>query len=115
MATTPSLKDYATNPVAVRIAASDNGSIYEAITAMGMRARQINDDMKVQLQARMQHIDPLEDESEYGNYDQLQISKEFDRLPKPTFIAMREMHENDLEYTIERPVGHDPVERPVPI
>jgi DNA-directed RNA polymerase subunit K/omega len=110
MATTPSIKDYQTNPVSVRIAASNEGSIYEAITAMGMRARQINDDVKVQLQARMQHIDPLEDESEYGNYDQLQISKEFDRLPKSTFIAMREMHENDLDYTVVRPEGYGPMD-----
>lgn len=90
------LKDYIVNPVAVRIQASEKGSIYEAITAMGMRARQINDDIKMQLQARMQHIDPLEDETEYGNYDQMQISKEFDKIPKPTFLSMKEMFEKKL-------------------
>jgi len=68
---------------------------------MGMRARQINDDVKVQLQARMQHIDPLEDETEYGNYDQLQISKEFDKIAKPTFLAMKEMLNSDLSFRIE--------------
>jgi DNA-directed RNA polymerase subunit K/omega len=104
-----SLKDYSINPVAVRIEASHEASIYEAITAMGMRARQINDDVKAQLQARMQHIDPLEDETEYGNYDQLQISKEFDRIPKPTFMAMREMFEGKLDYRVERPQDyHEP-------
>jgi DNA-directed RNA polymerase subunit K/omega len=97
------LKDYSVNPVAVRIVGSSKGSIYEAITAMGMRARQINDDVKVQLQARMQHIDPLEDETEYGNYDQLQISKEFDKIAKPTFLAMREMLEENLDFRIETP------------
>jgi DNA-directed RNA polymerase subunit K/omega len=96
-------KDYSINPVAVRIVGSQEGSIYEAITAMGMRARQINDDVKVQLQARMQHIDPLEDETEYGNYDQLQISKEFDKIAKPTFLAMKEMLNNDLSFRIEHP------------
>ncbi|MCS6808343.1 MAG: DNA-directed RNA polymerase subunit omega [Bacteroidota bacterium] len=95
------VKDYIINPVIVRLDASERGSIYEAITAMGLRARQINDDIKQQLQARMQHIDPLEDETEYGNYDQLQISKEFDKIPKPTFIAMREMFERKLFYRVE--------------
>ncbi len=104
------MKDYIINPVAVRIDASDNGSIYEAITAMGMRARQINDDVRVQLQARMQHIDPLEDETEYGNYDQLQISKEFDRIPKPTFLAMKEMFERKLSYEHGKFVTPEPYE-----
>jgi hypothetical protein len=49
----------------------------------------------------MQHIDPLEDETEYGNYDQMQISKEFDKIPKPTFIAMREIYERKLFYRVE--------------
>jgi DNA-directed RNA polymerase subunit K/omega len=95
------MKEYIINPVAVRLDSSDRGSIYEAITAMGLRARQINDDVKQQLQARMQHIDPLEDETEYGNYDQMQISKEFDKIPKPTFIAMREIYERKLFYRVE--------------
>jgi DNA-directed RNA polymerase subunit K/omega len=95
------MKEYIVNPVAIRLDSSERGSIYEAITAMGLRARQINDDVKQQLQSRMQHIDPLEDETEYGNYDQMQISKEFDRIPKPTFIAMREMYERRLFYRVE--------------
>ena len=40
------MKDYIVNPVAIRLDSSDRGSIYEAITAMGLRARQINDDVK---------------------------------------------------------------------
>jgi len=101
------MKDYIVNPVAIRLDSSDRGSIYEAITAMGLRARQINDDIKQQLQARMQHIDPLEDETEYGNYDQMQISKEFDKIPKPTFIAMREIFERKLFYRVDEPLPQD--------
>jgi DNA-directed RNA polymerase subunit K/omega len=102
------MKEYIVNPVAIRLDSSDRGSIYEAITAMGLRARQINDDVKMQLQSRMQHIDPLEDETEYGNYDQMQISKEFDKIPKPTFIAMREMYERKLFYRVELPQNAPP-------
>jgi DNA-directed RNA polymerase subunit K/omega len=104
------MKEYIVNPVAIRLDSSDRGSIYEAITAMGLRARQINDDVKAQLQSRMQHIDPLEDETEYGNYDQMQISKEFDKIPKPTFIAMREMYERKLFYRVESPMPPPPMD-----
>ncbi len=96
------LKDYIVNPVEVRHEVSVETSIYEAIGAMGFRARQINDDIKAQLTARMRHIDPLEDETEFGNYDQLQISKEFDRISKPTFLAMKEIQEGNLEFRVER-------------
>ncbi len=105
-------KDYIVNPVIIRLDSSDRGSIYEAITAMGLRARQINDDVKQQLQARMQHIDPLEDETEYGNYDQMQISKEFDKIPKPTFIAMREIFERKLFYRVEEQMPLPPQDYP---
>ncbi len=90
------MKEYIVNPVVVRSDASEKGSIYEAIVAMGHRARQINDDIRVQLQARMEHISPIDDDSEYGNYDQLEISKEFDKIAKPTFLAMKEMNREQL-------------------
>lgn len=86
------------NPVVIRTQASNEGSIYEAIVAMGVRSRQINDDIKVQLQARMAHINPLDDDNEFGNYDQLEISKEFDKYPKPTLLAMNELGTGSLRY-----------------
>ena len=94
------MKDYIVNPVVLRSKVTDKSSIYEAIVAMGLRARQINDDIKMQLQARMQHISPIDDDNEFGNYDQLEISKEFDKIPKPTFLAMQEMLSNQIHYEL---------------
>jgi DNA-directed RNA polymerase subunit K/omega len=108
------LKDYIVNPVEIRHEVStDETSIYEAIGAMGFRARQINDDIKAQLHARMKHIDPLEDETEFGNFDQLQISKEFDRISKPTFLAMKEIQDGNLDFRLDRPVSHMSVDETV--
>lgn len=94
------MKDYIVNPVVLRSKVTDKSSIYEAIVAMGLRARQINDDIKMQLQARMQHISPIDDDNEFGNYDQLEISKEFDKIPKPTFLAMQEMLKDHIHYEL---------------
>ena len=92
------MRGYIVNPVVVRSNASEDGSIYMAIVAMGIRARQINDDIKSQLSARMEHISPIDDDSEFGNYDQLEISKEFDKIPKPTFLSMKEMLNEQIHF-----------------
>jgi len=89
---------YIVNPIKVKMKESEKGSIYESIVAMGYRARQINDDIKYELRLKMQDIVQTKDESEPINQDQLLISKEFERLPKPTFIAMKEMYDEKLKF-----------------
>lgn len=92
------MEKYIVNPVKVRMKESSRGSIYQAIVAMGFRSRQINDDIKLELNTRMADIIPLADDSEGINYDQLSISREFEKLPKPTFIAMKEIFEEKLKF-----------------
>ena len=89
---------YIVNPIKLKMKESAKGSIYESIVAMGYRARQINDDIKYELRLKMQDIVQTSDESEPINQDQLLISKEFERLPKPTFIAMKEMYDEKLKF-----------------
>jgi hypothetical protein len=36
------------------------------------------------------------DEAEGPNYDQIAISREFDLIPKPTFLAMKEMVDGQI-------------------
>lgn len=86
---------------------SAKGSIYQSIVAMGFRARQINDDIKNELNAKMADIIPSVDESEGANQDQITISREFDRLPKPTFIAMRETQDGTLRFEIPKDTAKD--------
>lgn len=91
---------YPVNPVKVRMKESARGSIYESIVAMGFRARQINDNIKNELNIRMADIIPTSDESEGANFDQITISREFDRLPKPTFLAMKEIFTDKIKYNL---------------
>lgn len=80
---------YVVNPVEVRMKESSEGSIYLSIVAMGLRSRQINDQIRTQLNARLADV-ISDDDTEGTNYDQLAISREFDGIPKPHFLAMRE-------------------------
>jgi len=89
---------YIINPIQVKMKESAKGSIYQSIVAMGFRTRQINDDIRYELRQRMLDIVPTSDETEEANPDQLSISREFEKLPKPTFIAMKEMYDGKLSF-----------------
>ena len=89
---------YIVNPIKVKMKESANGSIYESIVAMGYRARQINDDIKYELRLKMQDVVQNKDEAEPINQDQLAMCKEFEHLPKPTFIAMKEIYDKKLKF-----------------
>jgi DNA-directed RNA polymerase subunit K/omega len=75
------------------------GNIYEAIVATAKRSRQIHDDLKIELAQRLETIKALtattdlEEDLEVTttNPDQLKISLEFEKRPKPTETALQEM------------------------
>lgn len=94
------MEKYIVNPIKIRMTESAKGSIYQSIVAMGFRSRQINDDIKYELNTRMADVMPTADDSDMINYDQLSISKEFDKLPKPTFLAMREIQDGKLTFRL---------------
>ena len=90
------------NPVAVRMRESEKGSIYQSIVAIGFRARQINDQIKSQLNEELADVIDGSD-TEGTNFDQIAISRKFDNFPKPTFIAMKEISEGKLHFTLPEP------------
>lgn len=96
------MEKYVVNPIIVRMKESAKGSIYQSIVAMGFRARQINDDIKTELNNRMADVIGTNDESEGANFDQISISREFDKIPKPTFLAMRETDQGKLQFELPK-------------
>jgi hypothetical protein len=96
------VENYVVNPVVVRMKESEKGVIYRSIVAMGFRARQINDQIRNEISRRM--VDVIDDSDTEGtNFDQIAISRDFDRIPKPTFLAMKEMNHDKLSYYIPEP------------
>jgi len=71
-------------------------NLYEAIVIMAKRATQINGDLKSELIDKLEefatHNDSLEEVFE--NKEQIEVSKFYERLPKPTAIAVEEWLEN---------------------
>jgi len=77
------------------------GNAYEAIVVTSHRARQISDERKVEFSQRLEGIkqvqEPLE-EDEKVNPEQVELSKEFDKYPKPTEQALDELFQGKIVY-----------------
>lgn len=87
-------------PVDLGMLTQDVSSLYEAVSIISRRARQVNDELKDDLRRRLETvITTNDDDAEITNYDQLEISREFDKIPKPSFLAIDEMLDQELIYT----------------
>ena len=75
------------------------GNIYEAISIIAKRATQINSDIKAELHEKHDefatHNDSLEEIFE--NKEQIEVSKFYEKLPKPQAMAIEERF-NDKIY-----------------
>lgn len=71
------------------------GNIYETVCVVSKRANQIAVEMKKDLEKKLQEFasmnDNLEEISE--NREQIEISRYYEKLPKPTLIATQEYME----------------------
>ena len=82
------------------------GNIYEAIIVASKRARQIHDDLKIELTQQLETLKALnatpepEDDMEVTtvNPDQLKISLDFEKRPKPTEVAIDEVRAKKVPY-----------------
>ncbi len=78
----------------------DTGNVYETVCIIAKRANQISVEMKQDLEKKLQEFasmnDNLEEISE--NREQIEISRYYEKLPKPTLIATQEYIEHKLVY-----------------
>ena len=77
------------------------GNAYEAIVVTSRRARQISDERKVEFSQRLEGIKQIQEsleEDEKVNPEQVELSKEFDKLQKPTEQALEELLGGKIVY-----------------
>jgi len=70
----------------------DTNNIYEAITIIAKRAEQIGNDLKEELTNKLKEFETHSEglEEIFENKEQIEISKFYERLPKPTAMAVEE-------------------------
>ncbi len=96
-------------PLDIKKLESTADNIYEAIVVMSKRARQINEETKIEFNQRVEMIPPklIEEETEPDqpvvNPDQILIAREFEGRPKPTEISVDEVMSDKLSYRYREP------------
>ena len=80
--------------------AAKTGNVYEAVSVISKRSRQLATKMKQELNEKLAEFASKEDnlEEEFENREQIEISKFYERMPKPTSLAIEEFLENKIEY-----------------
>ncbi len=76
------------------------GNIYETVAIISKRANQIGLEMKEELDQKIQEFTTSQDNLEeiFENREQIEIAKFYERLPKPTLIAVSEFINGKVYY-----------------
>jgi hypothetical protein len=71
----------------------ETGNIYESIVILSKRSNQISVDLKEELTQKLQEFASSTDNLEeiFENREQIEISKFYEKLPKPVAMAMQEL------------------------
>lgn len=80
--------------------AEPTGNVYEAVAVISKRARQISSQMKDELSSKLAEFASTVDNLEevFENREQIEISKFYERLPKPTLLATEEFLEGKVMF-----------------
>jgi DNA-directed RNA polymerase subunit K/omega len=91
-------------------------NVHEAVVVASKRARQVNEEVKIQFNQRIETISAKSEveatEESDINPDQMKVSLEFEKLPKPTDVALDELVDGKLSwrYKEKEQIAPPPVE-----
>lgn len=95
MATNPSIITRDTDVIAAK-----TGNVYESVSIISKRARQISLKMKEELNGKLSEFATSADNLEevFENREQIEISKYYERMPKPTSLAIDEFLDEKISF-----------------
>jgi len=76
------------------------GNIYETLVIVSRRSNQISSELKKELNRKLEEFAYYTDNLEevFENREQIEISRFYERLPKPTLIALEEYLEGNIYF-----------------
>jgi len=77
-------------------------NIYQTVIVAAKRANQISVEMKQELNRKLEEFASYTDNLEevFENPEQIEISKFFERLPKPSLISLQELTDDQIYFRI---------------
>lgn len=81
----------------------ETGNIYESVVIIAKRANQISADIKQELSRKLSEFASTQDNLDevFENREQIEISRYYEKMPKPTLIATEEFLNHEVYW-------HDP-------
>lgn len=86
--------------------ASRSSNIYESITVISKRARQLSAELKKELHDKLEEFVVVTETIEeiHENKEQIEISRSYEKMASPTILATEEFLNGDLEWRYPEPV-----------
>ena len=80
--------------------AAPTGNVYESVMIIAKRSNQIAADIKQELNHKLEEFSNYADtlEETFENREQIEISKYYERLPKPVLIATKDFQDGKIYY-----------------
>ncbi len=90
----------------IRDLASRSSNIYESISIMAKRARQLSAELKRELHDKLEEFVVVTETIEeiHENKEQIEISRSYEKMASPTLLATEEFINNELEWRYPEPV-----------
>ncbi len=78
--------------------ANKSGSVYKSVAIIAKRSRQISASLKEELNSKLAEFASTVDNLEeiFENREQIEISKFYERMPKPTILATEEFLNDEV-------------------
>jgi DNA-directed RNA polymerase subunit K/omega len=78
--------------------AAPTGNVYASVAVISKRARQLSSQMKEELSSKLAEFASTVDNLEevFENREQIEISKYYERMPKPSLVATEEFLNDEL-------------------
>ena len=82
--------------------AEKTGNVYQTVAIISKRARQLSTQLREELSGKLAEFASTVDNLEevFENREQIEISKFYERMPKPSTVATEEFMEDEIRYRI---------------
>jgi len=90
----------------IKSMAGKTSNIYESITVISKRARQLSAELKKELHDKLEEFVVVTETIEeiHENKEQIEISRSYEKMASPTVLATEEFLNGDLEWRYPEPV-----------
>ncbi|MDY3090125.1 MAG: DNA-directed RNA polymerase subunit omega [Porphyromonas sp.] len=81
----------------------DTGNVYETVMVIAKRANQISQELKQELHSKLEEFQTIgAEETVPANEDteQMELSRQYERMPKATLIAAKEYEDGELYHNV---------------